>query len=311
MSSNQDCPKTFGEPRTNVDIAALTGFLDSIRDTNLVVDLQALKRSSLYHYTDLAGFRGIAAHHDLWLTHARYMNDVEELFRGHNIAVTLVRDLNAANNSVDWQAYLTHLEGLLRDRVSQDVYVCCFCETDDQLSQWRSYGANGTGVSIEVNLAGANLKALPREGLMCLWKVCYDAPTQTEILRKVIDFVYMLPGGTPEERGIVAAGIIWLFIPTFKHHGFREENEWRLVFIPQNYSVDLEFRVARGMLVPYYSLMKLTDGSSSPFGWPLITGVRIGPSPHQEMNYQSARMLLNQSPYSLAPVTRSDIPFRA
>jgi len=60
----------------------------------------------------------------------------------------------------------------------QDFYVCCFCEEDDLLSQWRSYGANGTGVSLGFEstgftfLTGADVPS--QTGLMSLSRVFYN-----------------------------------------------------------------------------------------------------------------------------------------
>ncbi|HSR71939.1 MAG TPA: hypothetical protein VLL72_06110, partial [Kiloniellales bacterium] len=46
-------------------------------------------------------------------------------------------------------AYLEALAKLIDEPSPQGVFVCCFCVDENLLSQWRSYGANGTGVCLE------------------------------------------------------------------------------------------------------------------------------------------------------------------
>jgi len=88
-----------------------------------------------------------------------------------------------------------------------------------------------------------------------------------------------------EKRAQNAADAIAFFIPTFKNRDFEEENEWRLIFTPQpNAAVQPQFRTARNMLAPYYTLQKL--------GWSTTqllpsTGLCIAPSTHKSLNVQS------------------------
>jgi hypothetical protein len=81
----------------------------------------------------------------------------------------------------------------------------------------------------------------------------------------------------------------------------------RLIFTPNPVAtVGPDFRTARNMLVPYYTIKKL--------GWNQprlpVTGLCIGPSRHKELNVQSAQLLLRQRGYLNVPVTISKTPFR-
>jgi hypothetical protein len=58
--------------RPDVDILALTAFLDSLQSHSVDLVLNPQADQSLYHYTDLGGLLGILQCHDLWLTIIRY-----------------------------------------------------------------------------------------------------------------------------------------------------------------------------------------------------------------------------------------------
>ncbi len=305
-------PVELAPPRPALDITSLHDFLENIRSfagPGLILHSSTVPR--LYHYTNLAGLQGIVSGNDLWLTHVRYCNDDEELTHGQKVVAETLVAQKKANPQPEQLKYLELVEQLLRRPLSEGVYVCCFCAEDNLLSQWRGYAENGTGVSIQFDhkefesLTGADCP----HGLLRLWKVFYDDDKQRTIVSKALEFAWEHQTSLSlEKRAQNAADAIEFFIPTFKNGGFNEENEWRLIFTPNPATgVVPEFRAARDMLVPYYTLKKL--------GWlpnnllP-ITALRIGPSRHKELNDQSARLLLKQRGYANVPVEKSLTPFR-
>jgi hypothetical protein len=121
-----------------------------------------------------------------------------------------------------------------------------------------------------------------------------------------------------------AKDVIDFFVPTFKHKGFEEEREWRMIFVPTQ-SGNIKrikpcYRAARDMLIPYYSLKDLIKGVIQQQGldaekwaekWHLpIKHVLIGPSRHKELNKASARFLLLDNGYYSCPVNTSETPYR-
>jgi len=269
---------------------------------------------SLYHYTDLAGLQGIVQNHDLWLTHSRYSNDDEEITHGYRIVKEVIDGERLGAEMPDKITYLDILAELVKNPTPEGVYICCFCLEDNLLSQWRGYGANGTGVSVRFDpdaFAYITGSDSPHGGLMRLWKVFYETERQKFIVKAAIDFALNDP--TPrsvEERAQQAADAIQFFIPTFKNQGFSEERECRLIFTPPpDCRVQPQFRVTRGMLAPYYSLRKLSGDSPSPRRLPIM-GVRIGPSANKRLNLESAQMLLTQADYINVIVDSSNTPYR-
>jgi hypothetical protein len=303
-----------------VDIASLSMFLESIGSHN--VDLiftpqSKLKQGALllYHYTDLTGLIGILKRHDLWLTNSRYSNDAEEMVHGTNVAKKVIESAVRAQK-YDAQ-YLTELTQLTSQQ--EGVYISCFCEKDNLLSQWRGYGAYGSGVSLQfapkefADVTGPdNL-----HGLLRFWKVFYNPLTQTEIIERALEHYApnnphnpLNSGQTPAALARKAADAIRFFIPTFKNADFQEEDEWRLIFTPApGIMVRPQFRVSHNMLVPYYSLRDLINPGSLPL-LPLRQ-VCIGPSVHKQLNAESVKALIEEAGYTAVPVIVSNTSYRA
>src|SRR5262249_41031170 len=146
----------------------LSEYLQDASKTHVDFVRQIDQTRTLHHYTDLTGLKGIGSEHDLWLTNALYCNDEAEIKLGIQVAreqIKTLRDAPAApkkkslkkerskkkENSDKKKEYLDHLDKALSEPPKEGVYICCFCENGDDLSQWRAYGADGNGVSIEIN----------------------------------------------------------------------------------------------------------------------------------------------------------------
>ena len=297
-----------------VDIPALSSFLESIgsHHVDLIYAPQSTLRSgtlSLYHYTDLSGLVGIVERHDLWVSHSRYSNDDEEMTHGLSVVHGAMKRATAGGKHDG--VYLQTLTTLTEE--PEGVYICCFCEKDNLLSQWRGYGANGAGVSLQfapkefADVAGPDNP----HGLLRFWKVFYKLETQNDIIDQAI--VHYTPAMNPGQSvaGLArkAADAIRFFIPTFKNADFQEESEWRLIFTPSpNTTIMPRFRVSRNMLVPFYSLRELI-GTGLP-QLP-IRNVLVGPGVQKRLNVESTKALLVKCGYSAVPVTASETLYRA
>ena len=152
--------------------------------------LNRATNQTLYHYTDLGGLNGIISKHDLWLTNCRFSNDGREISYGFGVADQILQDRIAAN--AQHQDFLKEVRKLLEAAVLNSVYVCCFCDKDNLLSQWRGYGANGTGVSIEIvgkEFSKGTGDEMPQAlGVLRAWIVYYKEEQQQELLTAAIDF---------------------------------------------------------------------------------------------------------------------------
>jgi hypothetical protein len=267
-------------------------------------------KERLFHYTDLGGFQGIISGHDLWLTHLRYSNDEEEMLHGHRIVNEVLTDEINASATPDQRTFLEAVKQKLTQQV--DVYICCFCLEDNLLSQWRAYGANGTGVSIGIDpteFASLTGPDSPPGGLLRVWKVFYKEDLQKNIIKALLGAGQWQ--GTPQERAENTAAAIQFFLPTFKNEHFAGEEECRMIFTPQaGFKLSPKFRVGRGMLIPYFSLKDLRGLLTQQLSELPIRSVLLGPSGNKLLNKGSAEMMLGAHNYATVSVDCSAIPFR-
>jgi hypothetical protein len=319
-----------------VDLAALGNLLINIGSPHqymvqdLTLDGNPVER--VHHYSDFTALAGIVTADDLWLTNSTYSNDTDELVHGFEAAERVLRTDASDANAQD-RKFLNAVRRGLDAHRERGVFVACFCMAEDLLSQWREYGARGTGVSIAFDARGFQQisgpdapQDLPTDvGLMYLWRVFYDPVKQEEIVRGCLAFLI----GQDlkfQEKVDRAVDALRFFAPTFKDERFSEEKEARLVFSPNpQCPVKPLYRVARGMLVPYYSLQQiaraatrirhnlpaLPDPGEPEERWPLpISALQIGPGPNRELNARSARALLIEHGHASATVTVSTTPYR-
>jgi hypothetical protein len=315
------------ETRPARDIKALSSYLEGVRSTHYDFIRQLKKDQKgeplFFHYSDLTGLKGIVTEHDLWLTHALFCNDEAELNLGIKIAREEIAEIRKQPVAAKKTQYLDELDAWLKKPATESVYICCFCEADDTLSQWRAYGGNGNGVSIRLNAYEFERFAGEHSyGFLRIWNVFYEETQQRSLMRDAIEKTYhRFHSSSPAEIVKRAKDIIDFFVPTFKHSGFSGEQEWRMIFVPSPTSpVKPRYRAARELLIPYFSLKELVASLSQPKTrkkkadknqWRLpILQVCLGPSRHRELNRGSARALLSDAGYDV-PVIASKTPYRS
>jgi hypothetical protein len=308
---------TVTAERQQLDLDALRSFLSSV-GTSVGSELIVSPSRRLFHYTDLSALVGIIQQDDIWLTHARYSNDEEEMTLGQRVAFEVVSQ--ALSEAIDdrRRAHLERVKALIDAPTVKAVYIWCFCAKDNLLSQWRGYGANGTGVSVEIDSEGFG----PLAGVDCpngvvrLFPVLYDRATQSRCVRSALDFDFArTPGESDTMLAQRAADAIQFFIPTFKNADFAEETEWRLIFTPNpGFPVPPRFRASRNLLVPYFPLAEAAGTGPPPQTGGSrrirIVGVTVGQGVNKAVNVESVTMLLEQAGYRDLPVRASQTPFR-
>jgi hypothetical protein len=220
-----------------------TGIFSDLRGTDTFV----AKKPLLAHYTSLEALEKILKSEEIWFSNPLYMNDFEEVQFGilegvrvfsqsQDIAGVLgtTPRRSAFNESLyKFVSYFTR-EHLL------DTYVFCLSnhekgDHDGLLSMWRGYGGNGKGAALVFNagkvtptpgsplildevkyLSGKRRIAWAESKAKRLAKLLQKYPIQTKQI--------YLAAGAAFARIKVGA----LFS---KHDGFREEREWRVVYM--------------------------------------------------------------------------------
>jgi hypothetical protein len=295
----------------------------------------------LFHYTTLDGMLGIFDSWSLWGTDVRFLNDFREfehekalLTRGASRALELVADEIASDPE---QKLRRHIQGITRmlepwpsEQVREAIYVACFCEDGDLLSQWRGYGTAG----VSLGFLPEQLESLPRPPKPILtkqqverggvWlgdlddsfrprfvKVHYGDPKPEhfdEFAQSVVAEARRRVERTETGglHGNVQTDFVAL-VARFKDPAFEEEREHRLVLNGSVHTSSLDrFRVGPLGPVPYAEIPVDLDQS--------LRWIVIGPprASHDGREKAILRLLKHHDLDGLhdVNVSHSEIPFR-
>ena len=237
---------------------------------------EIVPRDRLYHYTTAEGLQGILASQKLWFTDAEYMNDASELSYGHELIVSQIREVEESSQGIVNRFLRATRANLNTFKVKGlTPYVACFCEDGDLLSPWRSYANRGggyaLGIRIDPDVRWTLNKKIPK-----LRKVIYDPPLQNELVREAIsrfvkaqrtlDVASLAKRyhGSDRQADLAAvntpaihlSNVLVEYILSFKDHTFREEREWRMIYVVSSIRQKkyLRFRTADGYVVPYVEI---------------------------------------------------------
>ena len=298
----------------------------------------------LYHYTSVEGLKGIIETNELWATSAYYLNDAAEISYGCGVLKRILdewiqKNPQLVNSLVSGLAYNLRKafgEDFHNKTLMPPIYVACFCEEDNLLSQWRAHGQSG-GYSLGFTITGhsgftePDLVPEPKTYTAKLVKVEYDRDRQEEVCRSILKPLFEILADNATARAIVEIGDHPLFgyskflrvstdllmeeIVTFKNESFKAENEWRLVVRPRELvkqGVDdggktltpVYFRYAKGMLIPYVTL----NGKSKK-KLP-ISSIRSGPTLDKTLAALAVIEMLRQNGFPAVTVRGSDITVR-
>jgi hypothetical protein len=248
----------------------------------------------LWHYTTGDGLKGIIETDALWATEIHYLNDVGEF----NLPVALMaKELRSRAGTSPHQAALAAAEHYFsrNDFASYaGQLIWSFTTEPDQLSQWRGYTAPGDGYAI--GIAGAHVKGIIPSETAHLRPCNYDPVHALQIIRTAVDVsLERFAEHASQSQLIDELRNHLVFIAAWcKHVSFRDEHEWRVIFLPPTFLRDagivphpgLEFRTSRSPLIPYASV-------------PLHLGnvdaklvIRVGPGPHQLLAQHSVERLV-------------------
>jgi hypothetical protein len=190
-----------------------------------------------------------------------------------------------------------------------NVFITCFSESKDDLSQWRGYAPEGCGVCIGFSSSAlqkaAQTEAIPasekrHNTVSFLTNVIYvdkdSGPTFDLIIE---DMLNERPETSPKPSTMLA-----LSAPFYKNSSFQDEREWRIVTrsVLSNLS-QIQYRVGKSTLVPYLELnLKSCEED-------FISEVIVGPSPNIDLSVEALQQMMDGGMKNVV-VTPSDIPYR-
>lgn len=296
--------------------------------------------SVLWHYTTTAAMQQILESGRLWATNAEFMNDSTEFAYGRDLLIGEVcRFLDNPPEGYepeDLEVIDLAMRRIRMDEHGWQVYLICFCQEGDLLSQWRGYGSVAVPVALGVDLTpyikADQVAALDDEGgirqVVRLHRVRYSPDEQRNAVHRVLDiwmraraaFRDVLSFEDGEEPTLAMLGLEALLenlLVQFKHAAFAEEREWRLTCSLYEVSDEqmnlVRFTSAYFGPKPYISLAipetKSIDGVDIRYDLPLRT-VRVGPTAHAEIATRAMEVLLHTKHYYEVELSQSEVPLR-
>ncbi|HML35730.1 DUF2971 domain-containing protein [Sporomusa sphaeroides] len=213
-----------------------------------------------YHYCSLEALYGIITSKSFWLTSLNSTNDSKELKVGQTILDNALQELIIKEEDLQYKKLLEKIANAPRDveykklrkNKNRHYYGASFVNNRDSLTHWERYGNNGFGVCIAFNIWMLQnyfmYKSLPDICRTWLWhdKVIYNGQQQKEHIKTIIRSKIngMIKGARtynyevnmdkmltiPNMCNVLYYTTLAQVRPTFKHLGFSDEHEYRLVF---------------------------------------------------------------------------------
>jgi Protein of unknown function (DUF2971) len=299
-------------------------------------------RPLLGHYTSLENVEKILRSEEMWLSNPLLMNDHEEVRFGVLNGLEIIRTSNLLRNALatdqrrdiffdalDAESEMYGTEHVL------DLYVMCFSvhqhdNDDGQLSMWRGYGNQGKGAAIVFDTSQL---PVPENSPLVLGSVWYASQEDRKVkisekIEEVANFLTsnLIPDEYVASFATGLFGRLCLFAIFSKHLGFKEENEWRLVYLKDRDQPESEN--AQRKYEKYYSYFNGLNGIQPKLKLPvgellqginanvtfsdLVHSIIIGPSSASPLAKRSVeRMLSSIEKRNLIPkIKSSGIPFR-
>jgi hypothetical protein len=302
--------------------------------------------SELYHYTSATGLKGIVESQQLWATNVAYLNDAEEHtgFFDRRLPQLLeqaareeMSHMSAGDLARIGEARMLEDVAALGRSIRRatlkwnDPFVVSLCgppptdQGDGLLSQWRGYGPDG---GYAVVFDAKVMDALFQEEIALfnyqylVWGDIeyYDgedgAPRHPETEARETSLKQAVRNRF--KTGALDEGVyecITALSVLYKHRGFREEAEVRIVAMPVHPTLvvatagdevrpekPVAITLRDGALVPHLALFG--NGQRLP-----ISSVIVGPHRDRERRKLAVEMLLKQHKVD-AEVRMADIPYR-
>lgn len=302
----------------------------------------------IYHYTNASALLSIlngegnsSREGVLWVSEALFLNDSQELLAGRDELVAQLNDYADAPGVDSTVSTMSSrppsdiarraAEGLLNTGTMTPLpyraFITCFCENPDLLSQWRSYGEAGYSIGFDVAILKASLKpkafnfdshgdsyVMPR--LPLLKKVVYDPAGLTALVRRSMGMVVDNNAGGTRGHGYLLADMAALeILAQVKDETFREEAEWRLIYVRQagqskgfaeeypqsDFRPSVKARSGTLNIIPY---LKMEFGKSA------IREIYVGPGANQDLRIQALTRVIEDLDLEVS-IRASSIPYRA
>lgn len=223
---------------------------------------------NLYHYTDLSGFKGIIDSNKFWGTDHLFLNDDQEIRYGTILVNELIDRLMISESKQNKKILEIIKERFNYPKYKEEIYIACFTELKDSLSQWKGFSNQGAGIAIGLSTSKLfkNDRKFPLRNIDIV-KVIYNWEEQVDILEKEIQILiayinehqkYYSDLDSMGEACSTTALFCRRVICTFKSEVFAGEKEWRAIYrnidkSEEGYQI-VKYRIQGEKFIPYYEM---------------------------------------------------------
>lgn len=224
-----------------------------------------MNEAILYHYCNLEAFLNIVQNSTIWLSDISKSNDLSELsFCKDKIDLKIKQYL--AGNKKALKAWEAGREMALNINEYSAIYVICFTENRDLLSQWRNYADDAKGIAIGFSKSMfEQLSASSTPYGLSLCKVLYDEIEQEKIINPIVEeTIQKMSDKGVGKAALELDGEYCMKYPICKQNGFFEEKEWRIIVnsapnkkVNLNKSISISeahYRIRNDQLVSYLEM---------------------------------------------------------
>lgn len=251
----------------------------------------------LYHYTNNSGLLGIIDSKSLHLTDMSFLNDPYEVEFGfiesHKMLIyKMIEEYKKEESSEKVRKFIALIQKKMNEfskiLKTIDIYIICFCTNRDLLSQWKGYSNLGEGFAVGFQTSRITEIVEKNENIF-FNRVIYSEKEFNDILKKFYDEIIIKlaidNNLDADEDSFFVIYILTLLSIFYKNSSFKEEKEWRLVYLnKKDESKDnLIFKSSKYGISTHYKL-SIEDLS-------IINKIIIGPKYNSFMNKKSLRLL--------------------
>lgn len=292
------------------------------------------------HYTSAKAALSIIREKRIWMRNALHMSDYREVQHGLDIMSSLV-----SNENERWLAFKSLIEDILPGSVDRAIaiyndhfhsindgtYVLSLSEHDQseneygRLSMWRAFGGQAERVAIVFRIPAPSPRS---RALQILFNpVSYTEKNEDyveieEVINNIKNNTSFLESTSPDLVAGVISSMILANVVCMKHKGFKEEREWRCVYLPKCLTSEVSSRLIESCVeevagVPQVVYKIPLDSAVDPVlsdvdFCNIFHGLIIGPSKYPYAMYEAFCQELKKAGVSDAEskVRASDIPVR-
>ena len=192
----------------------------------------------VYYYCSVETLLSILHNNQIYASDPLKMNDRDELL-WFTKTFSDIKGNDELAHSIGYNVSIDKIAEQLKNEGQDNLFVSCFSELDDDLSQWRGYGDDGQGVAIGFDLN----TFVDSYDFAYEFEVIYGSPTPQENLEYFSDFIGVCDSeyDNVDRSSFQSAffNLMILYMARYKNHTFKAEKEVRLMFEKQEWDYKL------------------------------------------------------------------------